>query len=484
VLTLLGADGIGRKEVPLPEDADTGYCFSCIISPDGEWLAFWTGTAGEYPDNNPLTSGGPFDLQLNLLHIPDGAVQTITGLLSEDYPENFQKNAEALKNLPEYVGWDIESIAADLSMSFSYGIQSAAWSPDSRYLAFAGEMDGPSSDLYVFDTSRQSIRRLSDGPKNILAVGYQSIYWSPDGKWIVYSSGYEVGAGMSVSFYAARPDGSAFREFPGEVEGMNGWFSSSAFFLYRSANGIGGYGDTVADLNTGGKKSVWVCPFKHWDVDSGRGDFLIYQYYGGPEWPGCEISGLFLKNLYTGKKQLLAEIECEGDCYESRVWFLGRENRINLFYQHEVGTHVVSAGGELTLIWDADVVPVPSPDREWAIFAGVGLSLMDSALEFTDLQSGQKTSTVNWRPDSKGFLFDMKGELYFVSLPDGTMERLAKDFASVDPYFSYWQPDSEGYYFVSESDLYFLSLRNRSLERIQRLQDERFIDPVWVAVPE
>jgi hypothetical protein len=64
------------------------------------------------------------------------------------------------------------------------------------------------------------------------------------------------------------------------------------------------------------------------------------------------------------------------------------------------------------------------------------------------------------------------------------MERLAKDFASVDPYFSYWQPDSEGYYFVSESDLYFLSLRNRSLERIQRLQDERFIDPVWVAVPE
>lgn len=35
------------------------------------------------------------------------------------------------------------------------------WSPDGRYLAIVGAIEGPSSDLYVFDTQTQRFQRLT-----------------------------------------------------------------------------------------------------------------------------------------------------------------------------------------------------------------------------------------------------------------------------------------------------------------------------------
>lgn len=37
------------------------------------------------------------------------------------------------------------------------------WSPDGRYLAFVGSIDGPSADLYIYDSTINQIMRLSSG---------------------------------------------------------------------------------------------------------------------------------------------------------------------------------------------------------------------------------------------------------------------------------------------------------------------------------
>ena len=55
-----------------------------------------------------------------------------------------------------------------------------AWEPGGRYLAFVGAMDGPTADLYLYDTESGAIRRLTDGD-------VQAVFptWSWDGEFIL-----------------------------------------------------------------------------------------------------------------------------------------------------------------------------------------------------------------------------------------------------------------------------------------------------------
>ena len=105
---------------------------SSLVSPDGRWMAFYSGS----------TATG--DLTLNIMKMTDGASSPITPLLSPDYPGNFDRGAAG-------IGSSVVT-AQDLQQTFEYGITRAiAWSPDSKHLAFAGQMRGDSSDLYLWD---------------------------------------------------------------------------------------------------------------------------------------------------------------------------------------------------------------------------------------------------------------------------------------------------------------------------------------------
>jgi hypothetical protein len=55
-----------------------------------------------------------------------------------------------------------------------------AWQPGGRYLAFVGAMDGPTSDLYLYDSESGEIERLTDGD-------VQAVFptWSWDGEFIL-----------------------------------------------------------------------------------------------------------------------------------------------------------------------------------------------------------------------------------------------------------------------------------------------------------
>ncbi len=60
-----------------------------------------------------------------------------------------------------------------------------AWHPtDGRYLAFVGAIQGPTSDLYLYDIATGETTQLTDG-------GSQALYptWSPDGEFILHFGG-------------------------------------------------------------------------------------------------------------------------------------------------------------------------------------------------------------------------------------------------------------------------------------------------------
>ncbi|MBW8012634.1 MAG: hypothetical protein FVQ83_15570 [Chloroflexi bacterium] len=140
-LIILDADGSGRRVIDLPEGGGFRN-FQKSISPDGLWAALILGS----PSRSPFWS-------LNLLFIPDGSIQLITPLLSEDYATS-----------PRYMQTSIPWLN---------------WSHDSRSLAFAGAMDGSLGNLFVYDLDTNQIRQLTD-----ISERFETIDWSPDDDWI------------------------------------------------------------------------------------------------------------------------------------------------------------------------------------------------------------------------------------------------------------------------------------------------------------
>jgi WD40 repeat protein len=130
---------------------------------------------------------------LRVLEIPSGKELAVVNLLPRQ-PDDDSLEGEA-------------RTAADQVWA-AVGVWSRpAWSPDGRWLAFNAAIDGPSADVYVYDTLTNTIERLTDGPDQSVDLA-----WSPDGAYIVHGSadslyyGYSgLGYGM-LSAWAAPPD--------------------------------------------------------------------------------------------------------------------------------------------------------------------------------------------------------------------------------------------------------------------------------------
>lgn len=165
-VVLVNQDGSGMKTIALPE---SGFSASSP-SPTGEWILFYT------TSSDPPKEGSIDDLALHLRHLPDGEVHDVTVLLPKDYPENIQKIAGLAQgnDMEDFAGVPLKQIMPIMKQSFKTILLKAAWSPGGHTLAFSGAMDGPSTDLYLYDLPSGKISQLSSGLRNI-----DFIHWFP-----------------------------------------------------------------------------------------------------------------------------------------------------------------------------------------------------------------------------------------------------------------------------------------------------------------
>jgi WD40 repeat protein len=410
-VVVMNSDGTDQKTLPLPTGAIVDD-LAQAVSPDGKWLAFHTGSAGE-------RTADQFDLALNVLDMTTGQTQLITALLSADYPANFNQAADEFTQQGVVIveGADSFTAASFLQEAFLAGIHVLAWSPDGRYLAFAGQMDGPSSDLYDYDVAAQTITRLSDGPEQI-----QSIAWSPDGKWILHGSALMRGEGVPINYHAATADGSAMKTLSSSIIGLHGWSGPAAYLQSQGSNGSSGLFDLRSvDIGTGESRAVWDGTFRSVAVDPENQQLAIsgFESIGG-----SGASALYLIDLKDGRRRKI-------DDKVARVQFLGvgdlrfRYDTIEGDSRHT--RFLLSDGSTRPAAINADRLSV-SPDHRYLLTIGKNFQVYtaDEVLVRTSElpQVNQPIGDVIWRPDSSGFFFTSGSDLYTVDLLAGEADRV------------------------------------------------------------
>ena len=424
-LVMMDADGGGRKAITLPPEVatfDVKY-----VSPDGKWLAFYTGSAGDFTQMPVL---GAANLTLNLLNLTTGETQIVTPLLSKDYPNNFEEAARRLNN-PDIT-------AGSLYGAFVNGIINAfAWSPNGQYLAFAGQMDGLSSDLYVYDMTTKNIQRLSSGDEEL-----QWIEWSPDGKWILQGSTFEVGMGTLNNIYASSFDGISVKYLVKASE-MGEWLNPHAFVVHDNQNGLGNYEFRLIDINEGSVHKIWDGPVMSYGLNSNKNEFAVFAHlFGQSPYLSTDpdpdfVPGLYLINLKTFKATYLKTPNNDGMPYYVNPFGVGDNIFVFMASGVDQTSYLLSDTSNLSAL-DIKGIEVikSSPDASrWMVVADKTLEVYSSAnekmnsmvLPFPDLRDIQRATFV-WQPDSSGLILISGTNIYFVNNVTGKTKLVENNY--------------------------------------------------------
>ena len=174
----------GSYPTQLSDQWHFGFDLHHALSPRGDRLA--------------LVTQNEAGLDLVEITLPDGVSRTLAHLITIT-PDELVLNPTS-----------DESVAGMMISQYD----TVAWQPpDGRRIAFAGAEGGPTSDIYIVDTTTGEIQQLTDGPSQAIFPS-----WSPDGRYI-----YHVGVSLVPPFGGAivgfnRIDGSwAVRVSDGEI---------------------------------------------------------------------------------------------------------------------------------------------------------------------------------------------------------------------------------------------------------------------------
>ena len=236
-IIIANPDGLGMREIRLPE-VEPGRSYSIWgLSPDGKYFAYHIGESANL--------GG--DLTLHILRLGDEEELAAIPLQTEDFGVRMLELAERLITDPPESLQDLvlpvefitpaEYIAGDGWLALDAGIRSLDWAPDGKLLAFAAQIDGPTSDVYTFNVNSGIIRRMTSGPTQV-----QYVDWSPNGEWIAHGSAFWVGMGPYMINNFVSLEGSSI--FSMDIGGQfgNTWYGSELYLVHNGANGPGSFG--------------------------------------------------------------------------------------------------------------------------------------------------------------------------------------------------------------------------------------------------
>lgn len=410
--TIMDADGSGRKQFQLPND---GYTFQLnkSVSPDGNWLAYFTGSAEE-----------PYDIALNLFNLSDGTTQLISNLLAPDFPANLEPIVETmvLGDPPIYhidCFEDMECRRSLVERELTHSLFSLAWSPDSQFVAFTAQIDGASSDIYIYNIQDKTIRQLTNESLNIYSMD-----WAPNGQRILYEISSPLGnISEGREFHLVNLDG---REIPFTDKSLykylhwNGydWISDNIYLLLRWSDAPPHQSDfKILNTDTGQVKDMWPYSAEFFAIDhENKAVYLSFKhYYDSSSHPAegiyiVGINGNFRK--ISDQQLILVEgqgpYQILGQNYGRRVY--------NIKYD----------GSIEPLAWNGYPFPYLSPNGKFLLYLEYkNLALYTNSYQpIKSWQVEEDIYKITWRPDSLGLFIFTDTNTYYLPIPDGELRPL------------------------------------------------------------
>lgn len=416
-LTIVDADGSGQKQIKLPND---GYIFLLhkSVSPDGKWLAYFTGSVEE-----------PYDIALNLLNLSDETTQPVTNLLASNFPANLESLVESmvLGDPPNYDPGCFQGIECRSSLiqrELANSLFSLDWFPDSDAIAFTAQIDGASSDIYIFSLQDKTIHQFTDEPENIYSLDL-----APNGQGMLYQISSPPGTAYEGSQWHLRNlDGKQIpftEELSLEHFRWDGyeWISENLYlFLHFSDVDPSFSNFKILNTDTGQVRAVWPYTADFFAVNRETKTIFVthknhsHQKVTVPEGIYIvESNGAYRKisdwQLILSKGQ--GPYQILGQDYERRVYNIKNDGLIE------------------ALPWSGYPMPSISPDGSLLLYPEYKkLALYTDSYEPVKSWPMEDDSyTVSWSPDSLGVFIFTKLNVYYLAIADEQPRPLVEDCA-------------------------------------------------------
>lgn len=271
------------------------------------------------------------------------------------------------------------------------------WSPNGRYLAFSAAIDGPSADIYFYDSAEDSIHRLTDGP-------HQAVFtaWSPDSRWIVHEAAYYYFLPLRTveSTWAVSIDGHITRLDlgPENLDKIVGWLTDTSMFVYDVA--FEGASSSLRTLNllTGKSAILFEGPFHSAAYDPLTNTHLINMQVIMVAPPTEDEIGIYQLDQYSKTIKMLIP--------GNTLWVKWEENLMQFsgYNFDDQTTLVFNSFGEITCVipeYENDFLFAPNGSY-FLVSNTKSHSLFTKNCVFVSRIEG--SGSLLWLSDSSGFI--------------------------------------------------------------------------------
>ncbi|MEP6895963.1 MAG: hypothetical protein ABI986_10185, partial [Chloroflexota bacterium] len=285
-----------------------------------------------------------------------------------------------------------------------------------RLVVDTAQIDGPSSDIYIYNLQDKSIRRLTDEPENIYSVN-----WAPNGQGILYEISSPLGnESEGRQFHLVNLEGKEIRFTEELLYEYLHWdrydWVSENFYLILRFNDVEPNSSDLKILNTdtGQVQDVWPDTADSFAVNKENKTIVVlhknYSYLKSTIAEGIYMVHLNGKSVkISNAGYFLALMEGQ------KPYPIFAQDSNRQFYS-------ISNDGSMNLLpWATDRAPWISPDGKLLLYLEYKkIDLYTDSYQLAkSWQIEDNAYGVTWSPDSSGLFIFTDINAYYLSIPDG-----------------------------------------------------------------
>ena len=431
-------ESLGIPDKPLSEDGPWLIMNSSqglfAINPDGSGLTQFVESMVQLPKPEQITAakrGG------YIAYHGSGGNENDTAIHIVDFP-----SLELVAEIPLFT-YSNEPDWNALRAIQEY--QSMAFSPDGRYLAFMGVIDGPTSDLYTYSLESDKVTQLTDGRTQ----GYKTV-WSPDGKYILHTGAYGFGTGAGFStegVWAAKTDTSVkslYTPPPDSAEMILGWVNDETFVVYSWSQPCGPHNLRTFNVENRESTILWRESFKEIALDPSSDTIVLNTWRNDEICVPEDKAGIFFIPVFGGDPQRVSEIT------EAVVVWWSPAGKLFIasgggfgFDEWALGVDTFGRIVEIERPSEGYYLPEISPRSNYLFWTGQSphIGSIDNSIP-TKQYFDESIQRAIWTPDGGAVIFAADSGLYIAHQPEFEAILISPDVEvkRTDAYFVWLNP--------------------------------------------